>query len=149
MAIVSAHSIVRLGTSFARVMVRRLFDRKPQLPRFVAQYGGDGILAFEPDDRMTLEGAARCYACGRCDIYALTSNAYDALDPNGPMAFVLGVSRHSGHHDCAEIRETATEAYLAELTEVCPVRVPFAPLTALVRRRAIALGSVRREIAHP
>jgi hypothetical protein len=78
-------------------------------------------------------------------VHALTTNTFDALDPSGPMAFVLGVSRHSGHHDCAEIRETATDALLAELTDVCPVKVPFAPLAGLVRRRGVELGKVRGE----
>lgn len=144
MPLVSGHSIVRLGVAFVRVLARKLIDRKPQLPRFVAQYAPDGILSFEPDDRTALEGASRCYACGKCDVHAVLANRFDALDPRGPMAFVLGVSRHSAHHDCAEIRDTATDAWLNELTGVCPVGVPFVPLTGLVRRRASALRAVVR-----
>ncbi len=143
----SFDSIVRLGWAFIRVQARRLRGRQYQLPRFEAQYAPDGILAFTPDDTAVLDGASRCYACGRCDVAAVTLEAFDALDPRGPMAFVLGVSRHSGHHDCAEIRPDATLALLEALTDACPVRVPFVPITALVRRRHDALTSVRSALA--
>ncbi|MEI8256875.1 MAG: hypothetical protein WCJ30_14475 [Deltaproteobacteria bacterium] len=140
----SFDSVVRLGWAFIRVQARRLRGRHRQLPRFEAQYAPDGILAFAPDDTAVLDGASRCYACGQCDVAAVTLEAFDALDSHGPMAFVLGVSRHSGHHDCAEIKPEATAELLEALTDACPVRVPFAPIAALVRRRHDALNSVRR-----
>jgi hypothetical protein len=139
----SLESFARLGWSFARVMARKLGPRRPQLPVFVAQYQADGIVLFAPDDRAVLEGASRCLACGRCDTRALLDDAFDALAPQGPMAFVLGVSRHSGEHDAAQITAAATPAHLAALTAVCPVAVPFAPLAALVRRRQDTLVEVR------
>jgi hypothetical protein len=139
----SFESFVRLGWSFARVMARKLGPRRPQLPVFVEQYARDGIVLFEPGDRAVLDGASRCLACGRCDIRALLDDAFNALSPRGPMAFVLGVSRHSGAHDAAAITPAATPTHLAALTAVCPVDVPFAPLAALVRRRQRALQQVR------
>lgn len=139
----SFDSIVRLGWAFLRVLAQRLRGRHRQLPRFEAQYARDGILAFEPGDTSVLDGASRCYGCGRCDTTAVALEAFDALDPRGPMAFVLGVSRHSGHHDRAEIQPEVAPVLLATLTDTCPVHVPFEMVTALVRRRHVALTSVR------
>ena len=103
----------------------------------------DGIVLFERGDREVLDGASACIACGRCDTEAAIAGAFEALGPQGPMAFVLGVSRHSGEHDAAQITPAATDALLAQLTRICPVRVPFVPLTALVARRKQVLGRVR------
>ena len=139
----SFDSFLRLGWAFARVVVRNLWGTGAQLPRFIAQYQRDGIVPFEPNDRVTLQGASRCIACGSCDIAALQQRAHRALGPHGPMAFVLGVSRHSGEHDAAEITDAATPALLMELTRVCPVAVPFVALTDLVRRRKIDLVRAR------
>jgi hypothetical protein len=124
-------------------MARKLMIGRSQLPQFVSQYAADGILPFEAADLRTLERASQCIACARCDTRALVAGAFEALGPGGPMAFVLGVARHSGEHDAAELSPSLTERLLAEWTEVCPVSVPFAPLADLVRRRKHALESVR------
>lgn len=139
----SFESFVRLGTAFVRVMAKKLLGLRPQLPTFVSYYQPDGIVLFEPSDGEVLTGASRCIACGRCDATALCEGTFTALGPRGPMAFVLGVSRHSGEHDEAEISPEATPAVLARLREACPVDVPFAPLVALVRRRAERLEAAR------
>jgi hypothetical protein len=144
---VSFDSIVRLGWAFVRVLARKLIDRRPQLPRFNTQYAADGILQFEPEDHAALQGASRCIVCARCDATAISRGVFDALDPRGPMAFVLGVSRHSGHHDRAELRAQANDELLRALTDACPVGVPFVPLVALVRRRGRALEEVRHALA--
>jgi hypothetical protein len=139
----SFDSFVRLGWAFARVVARNLISRRPQLPRFMAQYAPDGIVPFAPDDRIVLEGASRCIACAQCDRDARLHGGFEALDPRGPMAFVLGVSRHSGEHDAAEIAPAASDELLDRLRRACPVDVPFAPLADLVRRRGRELRAVR------
>jgi hypothetical protein len=145
---VSFESILRLGWAFARVTARNLVFRGAQLARFVGQYEPDGIVLFAPGESDVLRGASRCIACGRCDTEAAARGGFTALGPRGPMAFVLGVSRHSGEHDAAELTSEATPALLAALTRACPVSVPFAPLAGLVRRRGEALARVRGEGVH-
>ena len=139
----SLESFARLGWAFARVLGRRLVGRPPQLARFIAQYHPDGIVLFEARDAAVVRAASRCIACGQCDTAALITGRFDALGPRGPMAFVLGVARHTGEHDAAELGAAADDALLDALTAACPVGVPFAPLTALVRRRAADLAQVR------
>jgi hypothetical protein len=139
----SFESFVRLGWAYARVMARKLLGSSNEIDRFVQQYQPDGIVLFEPSDPDVLAGASRCIACGRCDTEARLRDTFTALGARGPMAFVLGVSRHSGKHDAAEISAAATPEQLEALTGVCPVEVPFVRLVALVRRRQQTLASVR------
>lgn len=129
----SFESFVRLGWSFFRTVLRGLLPRRPQLPRFEAQYRPDGVLSTEPSEVDAQDGAARCFSCGACDVVALERGAFGALGPHGPMGFVVGVSRQAG----VDLGATgdATEALLGAFTEACPVRVPFVALTHLVRRR--------------
>lgn len=141
----SFQSFVRLGLAFARVLWKKAVHKAPELPRFVHHYEADGIVLFERGESEVLAGASRCVACTRCDAEALVRGCYEALGPQGPMGFVLGVSRHSGEHDLAELDASVSKEDLSALTESCPVRVPFVPLVALVRRRAAALQKVRHE----
>ena len=144
--LISFESFVRLGVAFTRVMARKLVGVRGQLAQFVAQYERDGIVLFARGDREVLHGASACIACGRCDVAALERGAFSALGPRGPMAFVLGVSRHSGEHDAAELGADASRALLEHLTEVCPVDVPFVPLAQLVARRREKLLRVRASV---
>jgi hypothetical protein len=139
----SLESVFRLGWAFAKVLGRKVVGVPAQLARFVQQYERDGIVLFAPGDDDIVAGASRCIACGRCDAAAARAGLFDALGPRGPMAFVLGVARHTGLHDQAELGAGATPAALAELNAACPVDVPFVALAALVRRRQRALGRVR------
>lgn len=129
----SFESFVRLGWSFFRTVLRGLFPRRSQLERFEAQYRPDGVLSTEAPEVAVQEGAQRCFACGACDAAALERGEFGALGPLGPMGFVVGVSRQAGV-DLA-VAPDVPPALLQTLTEVCPVRVPFAPLVDLVRRR--------------
>ena len=142
----SFESFVRLGWSFARVLGRKLIGGGAQFEQFVSQYQADGILPISAAERGVLDAASRCYACGRCDLHAFAEGTHDALGTAGPMAFVMGVSRHSSHHDAAEISASATPELLAGLTRVCPVDVPFTALVRLVRTRQARLDQVRSEI---
>ena len=129
----SFESFVRLGWSFFRTVLRGLFPRGSQLPRFEAQYRPDGVLSTLPPEIAVQDGAQRCFACGACDVAALERDEFGALGPLGPMAFVVGVSRQAGI-DLAVAAEAAP-SLLRALTEACPVRVPFVALVDLVRRR--------------
>jgi ferredoxin len=133
MAMWSLESIVRLGWSFVKTLLRSVAERPKQLPRFVAQYRPDGMLAREAGDHEAIVAAGRCIGCGRCDLRAIELGAPDALGSGGPMTFVQGVSRQAGIDDPSTPR--ATKDLLDELTAVCPVGVQFVPLVALVRRR--------------
>jgi hypothetical protein len=144
--VISLQSIVRLGWGYARVLARKLTIERSQLPQFLAQYARDGIVPFEATDPKTLEGASRCIACARCDMHGLATGTFNALGPGGPMSFVLGVTRHSGEHDAAELSDRATDQLLDTWTQLCPSAVPFTQLVALVRRRKEALGRVRRAL---
>ncbi|MDB4929458.1 MAG: hypothetical protein JWM10_1942, partial [Myxococcaceae bacterium] len=135
----SFESVVRLGWSFLRTVLRGLFPRRSQLARFESQYRPDGVLSTTPAEVPVQEGAQRCFACGACDVAALERGEYGALGPLGPMAFVVGVSRQAGI-DLGAAAD-APAALLEALTAVCPVRVPFAPLVALVRRRRAEAGT--------
>jgi hypothetical protein len=139
----SLQSITRLGWSLVRVLAHKVVGRPAQLTQFLRQYQSAGIVPFSAEDEAVLRGAGRCIACGRCDQQALAGGHFAALGPRGPMAFVLGVSRHSGEHDAAQISPQATPAVLSELTAACPVEVPFAELAALVLRRKEALERIR------
>ena len=129
----SFESFVRLGWSFFRTVLRGLFPRRSQLPRFEAQYRPDGVLSTEQPDVAVQDGAQRCFACGACDVAALERGEYGALGPLGPMGFVVGVSRQAGID--LGVASDASPALLQALTEACPVRVPFVGLAGLVRRR--------------
>ncbi len=139
--LMSLESLVRLGWSLVRTVVRNRVVRGSQLPRVLAQYRPDGMLSAEPGDPAVLTGAGRCMVCGRCDVRALELDAFDALGPRGPMAFVLGASRLAGGAEPPS--DLATPEVLGELTAACPVGVPFAPLAALVRRRETELAAAR------
>lgn len=139
----SLESFVRLGWAFAKVMAGKLRGTRPQLPRFVSQYAPDGMVPFEPGDRDVMDGASRCTLCGACDRFAMVEGTFDLLGADGPMAFVVGVSRHSGEHDMADVPAESEDAKLDAFTAVCPTDVPFTALTALVRRRGAALRAVR------
>lgn len=149
----SLESIVRLGWSFFKTVLRSALSRPRELPRFVAQYRPDGVLLSVPSDHAVLVSAGRCFGCGACDLRALELGAPDALGPRGPMAFVQGVSRQAGID--APMTEQATPELLQALTEVCPVAVGFVPLVALVRRRheelaeAHALPAYRESLIPP
>lgn len=135
----SFESVVRLGWSFFKTVTRSVFARRPELPRFLAQYRPDGMLTREAGDHDVVISASRCIGCGACDVRAIELGAPDALGPRGPMAFALGVSRQAGVD--SPVTPQATEAYLAELTQVCPVGVAFVPLVELVRRRHAELAT--------
>lgn len=141
---VTLHSLFKLGWAFAKVLARRVFgSRASQLPRFVENYERDGIVLFADGEAAVLDHASRCTACGRCDTQGLLDDTFASLGDAGPMAFVLGVSRHSGEHDAAEISPAATAEALEAFTAVCPVEVPFVPLVAIVRRRQGAQRTAR------
>lgn len=144
MAMWSLESVVRLGWSFAKTLVRSLVERPRQLPRFIAQYRPDGMLSRAPGDHEALVTAGRCIGCGRCDLRAMELGAWDMLGAGGPMAFVQGVSRQAGVDDPSTPQ--ATRALLEELTAVCPVGVRFVPLVALVRRRHRELMEARAPV---
>lgn len=137
----SFRSFVRLSWSFARTMLKRLFVRRSELPRFVESYRPDGMLDTLPDETATLTAVGRCIGCGACDVRAMELDAFDALGARGPMAFVVAASRSSATDVPAG--ERVTPALLESLTVACPVRVPFVPLVALVRRRHAALTAIR------
>ena len=92
----SFESFVRLGWSFFRTVLRGLFPRRSQLPRFEAQYRPDGVLSTAAAEVAVQDGAQRCFACGACDVAALERGEFGALGPLGPMGFVVGVSRQAG-----------------------------------------------------
>jgi hypothetical protein len=129
----SFESFVRLGWSFFRTVLRGLFPRRSQLPRFEAQYRPDGVLSTAPAEVGVQEQAQRCFACGACDVVALERGEFGALGPGGPMGFVVGVTRQAGL-DLGAAADV-TPALLGALTEACPVQVPFVALVDLVRRR--------------
>ncbi len=139
----SPASLLTLGKAYAKVLLRKLLSDRSQLPTFLEHYQRDGIVLFEPEDAAVLQATSRCFGCGRCDVDAVANDQFTALGSAGPMAFVLGVSRHSGHHDAASFSSDLSDKTLSRWTEVCPVRVPFVPLVALVRRRAKALTDAR------
>lgn len=129
----SFESFVRLGWSFFRTVLRGLFPRRSQLARFEAQYRPDGVLSTEGPEVAVQAGAQRCFACGACDVEALERGEFVALGPQGPMGFVVGVSRQAGI-DLGVARDVSP-ALLQALTDACPVQVPFVALVDLVRRR--------------
>lgn len=148
----SFESIVRLGWSFFKTVLRSVFSRRRELPRFVAQYRPDGMLSRDDADHETVRGAGRCDGCGACDLRAIELNRFDILGPRGPMAFVQGVSRQAG---LDAPRAEPSRDVLDALTRACPVRVPFVALDALVRRRhgeyreARALPAYRESLPPP
>jgi hypothetical protein len=127
----SLESFLRLGWSFFKTVLHNLVVRRPQLPRFLAQYRPDGMHRSEAGDHAVLVGASRCLVCGLCDARALELNAWEVLGRRGPMAFVLSGSRMSRGLEAV----APSRAVLDELTQACPVKVPFVPLAALVERR--------------
>jgi hypothetical protein len=137
----SFESVVRLGWSLFKTVLRSLFSRRRELPRFMAQYKPDGMLSREPADHDTITGAGRCLGCGACDVRAIELGHADALGPRGPMAFVQGVSRQAGV-DAPALSQCAP-TILEDLTTHCPVTVPFVALTELVRRRHAELTDAR------
>ncbi len=137
----SFESFVRLGWSFLRTVMRSLFARKPELPRFEAQYRPDGMLSSAADDHAVHVGVARCFGCGACDLVALERGAFDALGARGPMVFVQGISRQAGTD--LPLTEAATPELLQALEGACPVRVPFVALASLVRRRHAEYAAAR------
>ena len=141
----SPASLLTLGKAYGKILLRKLFNDQSQLPTFLEHYTRDGIVLFEPEDAEVLQAASRCYGCGECNVQAVMDEQFAALGPAGPMAFVLGVSRHSGHHDTARFDGDLSDETLAKLTRACPVKVPFVPLVALVRRRAKTLTEAREE----
>ncbi len=137
----SFESVVRLGWSLFKTVLRSVFSRRRELPRFMAQYRPDGMLTREPADHDTVMGAGRCIGCGACDVRAIELGRADALGDRGPMAFVQGVSRQAGV-DAPSASQCSVEV-LEDLTARCPVAVPFVALSELVRRRHAELTDAR------
>ncbi len=129
----SFESFVRLGWSFFKTVLRNIFPRRTELPRFLEQYRPDGMLRALPGDSAVQTGASRCIGCGACDLRAVELGLRDALGRNGPQAFVRGASRQAGID--MGFAAKADERVLRELEACCPVAVPFVALAALVRRR--------------
>ncbi len=142
----SFESVVRLGWSLFKTVLRSVFSRRRELPRFMAQYRPDGMLTREPSDHDTVVGAGRCVACGACDVRAIELGRPDALGARGPMAFVQGASRQAGID--APDDSQCSPTLLGELTEACPVKVPFVALSELVRRRHGELIEARKMPAY-
>ena len=138
----SIESVVRLGWSLFKTVLRSAFSRRRELPRFMAQYRPDGMLTREPADHDAVIGAGRCIGCGACDVRAIELGRADALGPRGVMAFVQGISRQAGVD--APVTDRCTPELLDELTGACPVAVPFVALTDLVRRRHAELSEARK-----
>lgn len=137
----SFKSGVRLAWSMLKTVLRSTFSRQSELARFERQYRPDGMLSTAPSDLFVQDNAARCIACGLCDALALDRGAFDSLGPEGPMAFVAGVSRKAGVD--LRVTDAATPELLRALTERCPVKVEFIPLVALVRRRHAEFAAAR------
>jgi hypothetical protein len=130
---ISLESLLRLGWSFGKTVVKNRLVKAPQLPRVQAQYGPDGMLSASPGDHETLVAAGRCTHCCRCDVRALETDIFTPLGPRGHRAFVQGVSRRPGLD--GTVGPEATAERLRDLSLHCPVEVPFVALAALVRRR--------------
>ncbi len=143
---ISFESIVRLSWGYARVLARKLRPHRDQLGRFLSNYEADGIVLFDANDVAVLHAASRCTACGQCDLAAWRDGNPDILGRDGPQAFVLGVSRHSGEHDAAAELPAGSDPRVAALTASCPVGVPFSDLVDVVGKRGAALARVRSRV---
>ena len=55
----SIESVVRLGWSLFKTVLRSAFSRRRELPRFMAQYRPDGMLTREPADHDAVIGAGQ------------------------------------------------------------------------------------------
>ena len=138
----SIESVVRLGWSLVKTVLRSAFSRRRELPRFMAQYRPDGMLTRAPADHDAIIGAGRCIGCGACDVRAIELGRADALGPRGPMAFVQCISRQAGVD--APVSAQCSSELLNDLARACPVEVPFVALTELVQRRHAELSEARK-----
>jgi succinate dehydrogenase/fumarate reductase-like Fe-S protein len=118
--------------------LRKLFDLSPLSgkERFLANYGGEGLVPMSVEDREILAGAARCIHCGLCDAYdgalsVIPRTVYDG-------ASVLPVAYSRATPDLPRAREAIsrlTEAHLTRAEAVCPTRVPLRRIAQYLRRK--------------
>jgi hypothetical protein len=134
---ISFGSLVRLGAYFVAQLVKRLFQRAPQLPAFRASYDPDGLAPLTTSEREVLSTLSRCVACGACDA------AFDAYgkvvrsEIRGPSELPLAYARSLPDLDAASgWLVHVSKGDLARLERACPVDVPFARVVATLRARA-------------
>lgn len=130
-------SLVRLGAYFFAQLVRRVFQRGPQLPAFRASYDEDGLAPLSSEDREVLSTLSRCVACGACDAAFDGYGKVVRSEIRGPSELPLAYAR-----SLAELDATSgwlvhlAKGDLARLERACPVDVPFTRVVKVLRARA-------------
>jgi hypothetical protein len=123
----SPFSVLLLGWSGFKSLVKRPFKAPRAYERVLRRGASERIASLEPEERLAVRGASRCIACGRCDEALGTDGA-----PVLPSDWVLCGLRDLTDRDIAA-EAPAGDELLARMEAVCPVRVPF---------RALAAGSI-------
>ncbi len=118
----SPFSVLLLGWSGFKSLVKRPFKAPRACERVLRRFAAERIVSLEPDDRSAVQGASRCIACGRCD-EALGAHRAPVL----PSDWVLAGLRNLTDRDLAAEAPGGDEL-LARLEAVCPVCVPFRAL---------------------
>jgi heterodisulfide reductase subunit C len=114
--------------------LKRLLARGSGEQRFLAAYGGEGLLPTRPEDREVAGLAARCTGCGLCEAGCRLPGAAPALRALGlPAAFRL-VGRQAA--DLALGRELLEACAGCEGCERwCPAQVPMGRVLGHLRAR--------------
>ena len=118
----SPFSLVLLGWSGLKSLVKRPFKAPKALERVLRRFAPERIVSLEPDDLAAVRGASGCLACGRCD-------EVRASGPRraNPSDWVLAGLRDLTDADIAS-EAPGDEDLLARLEAVCPAHVPFRSL---------------------
>lgn len=126
-----------LAIALIRTLLLRSRTRGQALSRFAEQYGSEGLLGVDARERVALERAGRCIACGRCDAGQASRIASSAGRYRGLMHFALsGVRSMPDYAIVVDQIEGIDDETLRAAELICPTQVPFVELAALVRHHA-------------
>jgi succinate dehydrogenase/fumarate reductase-like Fe-S protein len=118
---------------------KRLGQRGTGVERFLANYGGEGLLPTSDEDRRLGEAASRCISCGLCEPCCDLAGAAPAVRGLGLHAAFRLYSRSSTELPYAVDALASCASCATPACEVaCPTGVPIASLVRALAARAAA-----------
>lgn len=121
-----------LGTALMRHVLTEPFaaDRGPK--PWLAKIRAEGLAPVPRELWSYLGGTSRCIGCGLCD----------AIDTDQPVSqVIMGAAREPSIAPLAVDRAAELRACAAEISAICPARVPAEDVARLLEENTAALGA--------
>ena len=120
--------------------LKRVRQRGDGLDRFLASYGGSGLVPTDPDDRAIGEAASACIGCGLCEVRCELAPAVPTVRALGLHAAFRLYGKSSAELPYA--REALQACVACEGCEQdCPTGVPISRIVRYLLSRVGAPGA--------